>query len=129
MAIKGTEQKSDLSREGTNNVPTPTSAEQQESTLHNVSSADNNPPLPYKGPAPLKFQNPLVDSQLDSDPNPTGNMAAQALSSLHDVTSADNNPPLPYKGPAPLKFQNPLIDSKLNDDALGNVKYVDNLPK
>jgi len=67
MAINGTEKKSSLSREGANNIPTPTAAEQPLSTLHDVTSADNNPPLPYRGPAPLKFQNPLVDSKLNND--------------------------------------------------------------
>jgi hypothetical protein len=68
MAINGTEQLSNLSREGKqNDLPTPTMAEQDLSTLHDLTSADNNPPLPYKGPYPFKFQDPLIDSQLNTD--------------------------------------------------------------
>tara|TARA_R110002051_G_C8565885_1_gene474981 strand:- start:243 stop:641 length:399 start_codon:yes stop_codon:yes gene_type:complete len=129
-SILGQQLKSNLSPEGTGNSVQPIADELDLSTLHNQSSDKNNPTLPYTGPAPLKFQNPLVDSKLDADAaQTTPTMAAQALSSLHDVTSADNNPPLPYRGPAPLKFQNPLIDSKLDNDALGTEKYVDNLPR
>ena len=68
MAINGTEQLSNLSREGKqNDIPAPTMAEQDLSTLHDVTSADNNPPLPYKGPYPFKFQDPLIDSKLNDD--------------------------------------------------------------
>jgi hypothetical protein len=115
MAINGTEQLSNLSREGKqNDIPSPT-----------------DPTLPYKGPAPLKFQNPLVDSKLDADEvQTTPTMAEQAQSTLHDITSADNIPPLPYKGPAPLKFQRPSVSSNLyGESALTVEKYLDNLPK
>ena len=68
MAINGTEQLSNLSREGKqNDLPTPTRDEQDLSTLHDVTSADNNPPLPYKGPYRFKFQDPLIDSKLNDD--------------------------------------------------------------
>ena len=144
MAINGTEQLSNLSREGKqNDLPTPTAAEKGASTLHNQSSDKNNPALPYTGPAPLKFQNPLVDSKLDADevqttPTATAQAAStlhdtvveQKLSTLHDITSADNIPPLPYKGPAPLKFQRPSVSSNLyGESALTVEKYLDNLPK
>ena len=65
MAINGTEQLSNLSREGKqNDLPTPTRDEQELSTLHDVTSADNDPPLPYKGPYPFKFQDPLIATSL-----------------------------------------------------------------
>ena len=132
MAINGTEQLSNLSREGKqNDIPSPTFAAQAASTLHKQSSDKNNPVLPYTGPAPLEFQNPLVDSKLDADEvQTTPTATAQAASTLHDITSADNIPPLPYKGPAPLKFQRPSVSSNLyGESALTVEKYLDNLPK
>ena len=129
-SILGQQLTSAFSPDGTGAPVVPTAAAQAQSTLHDITSATDNPPLPYKGPAPLKFQNPLVDSKLDADEaQTTSTMAAQAQSTLHDITSAINTPPLPYKGPAPLKFQNPLIDSKLDGQAIGETKYVDNLPQ
>ncbi len=80
--------------------------------------------------------NSILGQQLTSNLSPEGTgqnveptMPEQDLSTLHDVTSANNNPPLPYKGPYAFKFQNPLIDSELDGDAIGEIKYVDNLPK
>ena len=65
MAINVTEQLSNLSSElKQNDIPSPTFAAQAASTLHDITSADNIPPLPYKGPAPLKFQRPSVSSNL-----------------------------------------------------------------
>ena len=129
-SILGQQLTSAFSPDGTGAPVVRTADAQGLSTLHNQSSQNNNPTLPYTGPAPLKFQNPLVDSKLDADEaQTTSTMAAQAQSTLHDITSAINTPPLPYKGPAPLKFQNPLIDSKLDGQAIGETKYVDNLPR
>lgn len=130
-SILGQQLTSNLSPEGTGQNVEPTVAAQGASTLHKQSSQNDNPALPYTGPAPFKFQNPLVDSKLDADEvQTTPTVAEQKLSTLHDITSADNIPPLPYKGPAPLKFQDPLVDSLLNgESALTRVKYIDNLPK
>ena len=66
-SILGQQLTSNLSPEGTGQNVEPTIAEQDLSTLHDVTSANNNPPLPYKGPYPFKFQNPLIDSELDFD--------------------------------------------------------------
>ena len=66
-SILGQQLTSDLSPEGTGQNVEPTAAGQAGSTLHDITSADNIPPLPYKGPAPLKFQNPLVASNLDGE--------------------------------------------------------------
>ena len=130
-SILGQQLTSNLSPEGTGQNVQPTATAQGASTLHKQSSDKNNPVLPYTGPAPLKFQNPLVDSKLDADEvQTTPTMAEQSQSTLHDITSADNIPPLPYKGPAPLKFQDPLVASNLfGESALTREKYVDNLPK
>ena len=66
-SILGQQLTSDLSPEGTGQNVEPTATAQSLSTLHDITSADNIPPLPYKGPAPLKFQNPLVDSLLNGE--------------------------------------------------------------
>ena len=130
-SILGQQLTSNLSPDGTGAPVVPTAAAQGGSTLHNQSSQNDNPALPYTGPAPLKFQNPLVDSKLDaSEVQTRSTMAAQAASTLHDITSADNIPPLPYTGPAPLKFQKPLVSSNLfGESALTVEKYIDNKPK
>ena len=64
-SILGQQLTSAFSPDGTGAPVVPTAAAQAQSTLHDITSATDNPPLPYKGPAPLKFQNPLVDSKLD----------------------------------------------------------------
>ena len=130
-SILGQQLTSNLSPDGTGAPVVRTADAQGLSTLHNQSSQNDNPALPYTGPAPLKFQNPLVDSELDaSEVQTRSTMAAQAASTLHDITSANNIPPLPYKGPAPLKFQNPLVASNIEgESALTIEKYIDNLPK
>lgn len=130
-SILGQQKSSNLSPEGTGDPVQPSAAAKAASTLHNQSSDKDIPPLPYTGPAPLKFQNPLVDSKLDaSEAETQPTYAEQTLSTLHDITSADNIPPLPYSGPAPLKFQRPLVSSNLYGESATTVeKYVDNLPK
>ncbi len=66
-SILGQQSTSNLSPEGTGQNVEPTATAQAASTLHDITSADNVPPLPYTGPAPLKFQNPLVDSLLNGE--------------------------------------------------------------
>ena len=66
-SILGQQLTSAFSPDGTGAPVVPTAAAQAQSTLHDVTSANNNPPLPYKGPYPFKFQNPLIDSELDFD--------------------------------------------------------------
>ena len=66
-SILGQQLTSDLSAEGTGQNVEPTIAAQGASTLHDITSADNIPPPPYKGPAPFKFQNPLVASNLEGE--------------------------------------------------------------
>jgi|TARA_B110000305_G_C18926929_1_gene397767 hypothetical protein len=65
--ILGQQLTSTFSPDGTGDPVVPSASEQAKSTLHDITSADNIPPLPYKGPAPLKFQNPLVDSLLNGE--------------------------------------------------------------
>ena len=65
--ILGQQLTSNLSPDGTNNPTVPTATAQAASTLHDITSANDIPPLPYKGPAPLKFQNPLVASNLEGE--------------------------------------------------------------
>ena len=65
--ILGQQLTSAFSPDGTGAPVVPTAAAQAQSTLHDITSATDNPPLPYKGPAPLKFQNPLVDSLLNGE--------------------------------------------------------------
>jgi len=66
-SILGQQLTSTFSPDGTSDPVVPTAAAQAASTLHDITSADNIPPLPYKGPAPLKFQNPLIDSLLNGE--------------------------------------------------------------
>jgi hypothetical protein len=66
-SILGQQLTSNLSPEGTGQNVQPTATAQSLSTLHDLTSADNIPPLPYTGPAPFKFQDPLIDSQLNTD--------------------------------------------------------------
>jgi len=66
-SILGQQLTSNLSPDGTGAPVEPTAAAQAASTLHDITSADNIPPLPYTGPAPFKFQNPLVASDLEGE--------------------------------------------------------------
>ena len=66
-SILGQQLTSNLSPDGTGAPVVRTADAQAASTLHDITSANNIPPLPYKGPAPLKFQNPLVASNIEGE--------------------------------------------------------------
>mgnify|MGYP003642330876 CR=1 FL=1 len=66
-SILGQQLTSNFSPDGTGAPVVPTATAQAASTLHDITSANNIPPLPYKGPAPLKFQNPLVASNIEGE--------------------------------------------------------------